>query len=162
LTDGDDWKRGEGKERCLEITDNEDFVAVLEKFPRIEGEILIISKKCGEEAYDDSSEISKFGEDERDNFCRIIGDTTELIKRNLHAEKVYLYSFCEHWEEEEVQYVDKLTSEHLHIHLLPRYRGMRHRELAAEKIFSIPSKELSSSMLHAVKYELLGRKPNKT
>jgi diadenosine tetraphosphate (Ap4A) HIT family hydrolase len=60
-------KRKEGRERCLEITDNEDFVAVLDKFPRIEGEIVIISRKCRDEAYDDISDITKLGNDEKNN-----------------------------------------------------------------------------------------------
>ena len=68
-----------------------------------------------------------------------------------------MYSFCEHWEEDEVAYEDKKTSEHLHFHLVPRYRGMRHKELAAEKIFAIPNKTLTEDMLQALKDELLGK-----
>jgi len=157
LQQWDEWKRCEGKARCIEKTDNEHFVAVLEKFPRIDGEILIISSKHDDEAYDDISDISKFSENEGKNLYKILVDTIKLMKTNLKAEKVYLYSFCEHWEKIEIKYEDKKTTEHLHFHLVPRYRGMRHPELAAEKIFNIPTKELSDSMLHALKDELLGK-----
>jgi diadenosine tetraphosphate (Ap4A) HIT family hydrolase len=153
LKEWEKWKTCEGEERCIEVTDNDDFVAVLEKYPRIDGEILVISKKH----VDDVSDIAKFTDNERINLCKILGETISLMKKNLKAEKVYLYSFCEHWEKEEIDYDDKLTTEHLHFHLLPRYRGMRHKQLAAEKVFSIPSKELSKSMLRALKDEVLGK-----
>lgn len=69
-------KKGEGKARCIERTDNNDFVAVLEKFSRIDGEILIISTKRYDEAYDDVSDISKFPDNERNNLFKILGDTS--------------------------------------------------------------------------------------
>jgi diadenosine tetraphosphate (Ap4A) HIT family hydrolase len=157
IKDWDSWKEcsGQGKERCIEKTDNEDFVAVLEKFPRIDGEILIISRKTGDDAYNDVSDIANLTENERENLGDILGKTINLMRQNLKAEKVYLYCFCEHWEEHEIEYEDKLTTEHLHFHLLPRYFGMRHKHLAAEKIFSIPTKELNNSQLKALKEKLL-------
>lgn len=79
------------------------------------------------------------------------------MKQNLLAEKVYLYSLCEYWGKDEIEYDDKLRSEHLHFHLLPRYRRMRHKQLAAEKIFDIPAKkELSKSLMKTLKDEILG------
>ena len=160
LREWDCWKKREGKERY--IKENDDFAAVLESFPRIDGEILIISKRH-DKPYDDVSDIIHFEDAESIHLCKILGDIINLMKQNLKAEKVYLYSFCEHWEKDEIEYEDKLTTEHLHFHLLPRYRGMRHKQLAAEKIFEIPNKkELSESVLKALKDELLGvRKPAK-
>lgn len=165
LRDWENWRMCEGEARY--IMANDDFVAVLEKFPRIDGEILIISRKpynhndkkhYNDKHYEDVSDIIKFTPDEQVNLCKILGETISLMKQNLKAEKVYLYIFCEHWEEHEIAYEDKKTTEHLHFHLLPRYRGMRHKELVAEKIFNIPTKKPSDSMLQAVKDELLREK----
>jgi len=44
------WKKGKGKAKCIEKTDNDDFVAVFDQFPRVDGEILIISRRT----YDDA------------------------------------------------------------------------------------------------------------
>jgi diadenosine tetraphosphate (Ap4A) HIT family hydrolase len=151
----DEWKKSKGKARCIEKTDNEDFAAVLEKYPRIDGEVLIISTRHDSEAYNDVSDISKFSENEKNNLIRILNDTIKLMKDHLKAEKVYLYSFCEHWERNEIAYRDKKTTEHLHFHLLPRYKPLRLRELAAEKIFDIPTKRMRNSDLYALKRRLL-------
>jgi diadenosine tetraphosphate (Ap4A) HIT family hydrolase len=151
------WSQCEGKERF--ITDNEHFAVVLENFPRIDGEVLVISKKHGDDAYNDISDIIRFSREERKDFFKILKEIIDKMKNNLKAEKVYLYCFCEHWEKDEIEYQDKLASEHLHFHLVPRYRGMRHREIAADKIFGIPTKkELSKTVLQALKDELLGKR----
>lgn len=89
LENWDDWKKGEGKERCIEKTDNDDFVAVLENFPRIDGEIFIISKRH-DKPYDDISDIVNFTDTESIHLCKILGDTINLMKQNLKAEK-YIY-----------------------------------------------------------------------
>jgi diadenosine tetraphosphate (Ap4A) HIT family hydrolase len=156
MRDWDRWKNTEeGKVRCIEKTDNDDFVAVLENSPRIDGEILIISKRCDDNPYDDVSDILRLSGEERTSLCKILGETIELMKRNFKAQKVYLYSFCEHWERDEILYPDKKTTEHLHFHLMPRYNILRIRELAAERIFDIPTRDLSFSELGTLKGKLV-------
>lgn len=159
MRDWDRWKETEeGKVRSIEKTDNDDFVAVLENSPRIDGEILIISRRFDDNPYDDVSDILRLSVEERTSLCKILGETIELMKRNFKVQKVYLYSFCEHWERDEILYPDKKTTEHLHFHLMPRYSILRMRELAAEKIFDIPTRDLSFSELGTLKSKLVSER----
>lgn len=54
------------------------------------------------------------------------------IEDILGAEKVYIASMCDHWEIWETN--DGNTTEHLHFHLIPRYKGMRTKEQTGEKL----------------------------
>lgn len=60
----------------------------------------------------------------------------KLLTGDKHA-KVYIMTICEHWEPSEL-HPDQKATEHLHFHLLPRYKKMRTKELAAEKLLIRP------------------------
>lgn len=76
-----------------------------------------------------------------------------LLAEDEHA-KVYVMTICEHWDPAELRPGQK-TTEHLHFHLLPRYKEMRTKELAGEKLLSRrEDKEWYPDMFRALKRKL--------
>lgn len=80
----------------------------------------------------------------KDCLGHILVEVSKLLKNGLNAGKIYFMSMCEHWEPDEIDPQWKKdqrtpeTTEHLHIHLLPRYGDMRRKEIAQENMFVRP------------------------
>jgi len=105
------------------ICENRSWIALLDKFPKVEGDTLVVSKK----PYDDIADTMKLPIKESYDFFEIVRTIAGHLREKLKAEKVYVMSICEHWEEREISYTDRKTSEHLHFHLVPRYRWMKEK-----------------------------------
>jgi len=128
-------KTDEGKSRW--IMQNEHFFVLLDKYPKVTGHTLIISKRH-------SDDITKLNEEEARSLGPILVRTAKLLKGSLAAGKIYVMAMCEHWEPEDInskwrkgQKMPK-TTEHFHLQLLPRYSEMRTKEIAQENIFARP------------------------
>ena len=143
-----DWKRIKAEEpyRWLEGDENSDYYVVLARNPKIMGHVLLISK----EHYQD---ITKLDMDNPStvNILKALVKWTKRIRDELLSDdehgKVYVMTMCEHWEPDEIKLGWKegdepvSTTEHLHFHLLPRYKDMRKKETAAENLFMRPEDE---------------------
>lgn len=134
------------------------FMVILDSYPKITGHTLVISKKH----YKDITAVP-------DSKARSLGytlsKTSKLLKEGLGAEKVYLMSMCEQWEPKEIKPDWKegdeppLHTEHLHFHLLPRYKKMRTKETAQESVFTRPPDyRCTPKMLESVRREIKRRK----
>jgi len=127
-----DWEEMKVKEEFRWLHDNEDYYVILAKEPKIMGHTLVVSKKH----YSDITELD-LNNPSTDKILRAVVYWTKRLKEVLLADdknaKIYLMTICEHWEPSELR-ADQKTTEHLHFHLLPRYKGMRTKELAAEKL----------------------------
>jgi len=161
LGNWEQWKKqDEGRARV--ICENRSWVALLDKFPRVEGDTLVVSRK----AYNDIADTSELSIEEAYDFFEIVRSVTNCLKEGLGAPKVYIFSICEHWEKNEISYKDKKTSEHLHFHLIPRYGCMKEESFKPamiekkgfipEKIFVIEGKEASNQELENVKKKICG------
>lgn len=128
-------KTEEGRSRW--ITQNKHFFAILDKYPKLAGHTLVISKRH-------SKDVTELDKNEARSLGRILTTTAKLLKNSLGAGKVYLMTMCEHWEPEEINAKWKKgqqmprTTEHVHFHLLPRYENMRTKETAQENLFTRP------------------------
>ncbi len=159
LADWEAWKKTEeGKARA--ICENRSWIALLDKFPKVEGDTLVISRK----PYDDIADTLELSIEETYDFFEIVRNITGRMIERLNAEKVYAMSICEHWEEREISYTDKKTSEHLHFHLIPRYKWMkeatyvpkliRGNGFLPERVFMIEGNEASTEDLLKTKNKL--------
>ena len=110
--------------RLLNKPDNDGYLVVLDKYPKVAGHTLIISK----EHYAD---ITKINNDEfnYDIFFRGVNKWARRIKEELNKEfkeekvkKIYVLSMCDHWSKKELlERGTTYNTEHLHFHLIPRY-----------------------------------------
>lgn len=159
LGNWEQWKKQtEGSARV--ICENRSWVALLDKFPKVEGDTLVVSRK----AYDDIADTSELSIEETCDFFEIVRNVTSCLKEELGAQKVYIFSICEHWDKKDVSYKDKKTSEHLHFHLIPRYDWMKDESFkptlikkkgfVPEKILMIEGKESSIEELKKVKEKI--------
>jgi diadenosine tetraphosphate (Ap4A) HIT family hydrolase len=125
------WKKSvEGNSRIID--ENKYWIACLDKFPKVEGHTLLISKN----PYDDISDINRISDEEAIAFFTILQRVTQKLKSTLEVSKVYLMSICEHHRIDEIIYSDKKTSEHLHFHLLPYNKERLLEGESPETIFS--------------------------
>lgn len=130
------WEEMKAQHRHRWLDENEDYFVILAKEPKIMGHTLVVSKKH----YSDITELD-LKHPSTNNILRAVVCWTKRLKQELltddkHA-KVYVMTICEHWEQSELHPNQKAT-EHLHFHLLPRYKEMRTKELAAEKLLNRP------------------------
>lgn len=102
--------------------------AIFAKSYRTMGHALLITRL----PFDDFTDTINGKDDEKKTTFEAAIWVAQKIKEILRAEKVYITSMCEHWEIHETN--DGNTTEHLHFHLVPRYKGMRTKEQAAEKL----------------------------
>ena len=161
LENWEQWKKQE-EGRARVICENRGWVALLDKFPRVEGDTLVVSRK----PYDDIADTFELSIEETYDFFEIVRRVTSCLKEGLGAQKVYIFSMCEHWEEKDIDYKDKKTSEHLHFHLIPRYSWMKEevfkptlikkekKEFIPEEVFMIEGKEASNQQLLKVRKKI--------
>ena len=118
------------KTRKLKLDDRfeKTCFAILAREPNVVGHSLIISTK----PFDDITDHIGTCDDEKKKIFEAVLELAEKIKKKLGAEKVYVKSVCEHWEMWEAS--NGQTTEHLHFHLVPRYRGMRTRYMAGDRL----------------------------
>jgi len=141
---GKQWKSGEeGTARLLYENDN--WMACLDQFPKVDGHTLIIFKK----PYDDISDVSELSNEEACDFFYIMRHVTSKLKKNLKVPKVYVMSICEHYEVDEIKYPDKKTSEHLHFHLLP-FDKSSCPMISPEVVFTFEGKKISFTQMKEV------------
>jgi histidine triad (HIT) family protein len=130
------FKKGkDGRNRW--ITENEFFFVILALHPKVTGHALIISKRH-------AKDVTELNDYESQSLGSILVKTSKLLKQSLNAGKIYAMTMCEHWEPEEINPKSKHgkkkpnTTEHFHLHLLPRYEEMRTKEIAQEHMFTRP------------------------
>jgi diadenosine tetraphosphate (Ap4A) HIT family hydrolase len=91
-----------------------DFIVLLDRAPKVLGHTLVICKYPYDDVCDATDKaLAQIG--------KIVSTFSRRIKEVLKAEKVYVYSMCDHFEKWELKTPG--TTEHLHFHLLPRYSG---------------------------------------
>ena len=142
---GIQWKLSEEGVARL-VDENKNWMACLDRFPKVDGHTLIISKK----PYDDISNISELSHEETHDFFKIMRRVTLKLKKNLKVPKVYLMSICEHYEIDEISYSDNKTSEHLHFHLLP-FNKSSSPMINPELVFAFEGKKITFNQMKAVK-----------
>jgi diadenosine tetraphosphate (Ap4A) HIT family hydrolase len=108
---------------------NEICFAIFANLSRTLGHALVITRS----PFDDFTDtIEGKGDEEKLTTFNAAIWVARRIEDILGAEKVYITSMCDHWEIWETS--DENTTEHLHFHLIPRYKGMRTKEQAGEKL----------------------------
>jgi diadenosine tetraphosphate (Ap4A) HIT family hydrolase len=132
------------KYRKIDLGKEEDKVAfaILDKSPKILGHTLVISRKP---FHDITDKIDGIKNEEKVKVFEAAMWLAEKLKKRLRAEKVYIMTMCEHWEIWETE--KGWTTEHLHFHLVPRYKGMRTKDLAAEKLLTREGTEVDKEPL---------------
>jgi len=120
----------EMKTRKLKLDDRfeKTCFAILAREPNIVGHSLLISRT----PFNDITDHIDGHEIKETKIFEAVLWLADKIKRKLDAEKVYVKSVCEHWEIWETK--DGATTEHLHFHIIPRYKGMRTKALAGDKL----------------------------
>jgi len=106
--------------RIVEWEEDEDYFAILPEKPKISGHLLVVSKH----PFNDITEMNA-DSDETLSLLKAVVYWSKILKKCLHAEKVYVMTMCDHWDPEELPKGQKETTEHLHFHLLPRYKTNR-------------------------------------
>jgi histidine triad (HIT) family protein len=148
-----DWGEMKVKDEFRWLHDNEDYYAILAKEPKIMGHTLVVSKKH----YSDITELDLNNPSTGEILRAVVywaKRLKEVLLSNDKNAKIYLMTICEHWEPSELRAGQK-TTEHLHFHLLPRYKGMRTKELAAEKLLGrSEDAEWNSDMFRVLKRRL--------
>jgi diadenosine tetraphosphate (Ap4A) HIT family hydrolase len=109
--------------------------AILDRSPKSLGHALVIARF----PFNDFTDEMNGKKEEKGKVFEASIWLANRIKEVLKAEKVYITSICEHWEMWETS--NGTTTEHLHFNLIPRYRGMRTKEKAAEKLLCKEVKE---------------------
>jgi len=85
-----EFKNGkDGKTRW--IMENKYFLVILDKYPKVTGHTLVISKRHAED-------ITKLTDNESRSLASILIKASKMLKESLGAEKVYMMTICEHWE----------------------------------------------------------------
>jgi len=156
-----EYQEIEGK-RLLNPNDDGDYLAVLDRDPKVSGHTLIISTKQPQ-----AKDITELFEDETDIFKGVI-KWAKRIKKKLNeafkeekVKKVYVLSMCDHYSDEELS---DYHNEHLHFHLVPRYdfdKDIRGEEVLIRcvplKSRELKSKELKSKNILSIEetYEIL-------
>jgi histidine triad (HIT) family protein len=129
--------RKQKKLRSRWVMQNKHFFVLLDRHPKVTGHTLIISKRH-------SDDITQLNVNESRSLSHILVKTAKLLKESLGADKIYTMSMCEHWEAKEIDsrwtegQKSPNTTEHFHVHLLPRYPEMRTKEVAQENMFTRP------------------------
>ncbi len=143
------FKEKEGY-RILKMTP--DYIAILDKKPRVQGHTLVISTR----QLDDITELNSKSKHAKILFHGII-ITSKLLKKKLTGKdgKVYVMTMCEHWKPNEIESPKKETTEHLHFHLLPRYPHMRTRRLAMENLLFRRGKSWPQAKLKKLRKRLV-------
>lgn len=103
--------------RIVEWEEDEDYFAILSEKPKINGHLLVVSKH----PYNDITEMNADSNDVV-SILKAVVYWSKILKECLRPEKVYVMTMCDHWESEEMPKGQKETTEHLHFHLLPRYK----------------------------------------
>lgn len=88
-----------GEVPSYKITDNDNFLAILDLHPRSKGHTLIITKKQYNWVWD----VPNFGE-----FCEFAKKVSLAIQKSLQPELISMYTYG-------------LEVPHAHIHLIPKY-----------------------------------------
>lgn len=128
------------KEQFRWLKETNDYYVVLDRAPKVLGHTLVISK----EPLDDITKIDS-NNPSHVEILKAVSEWSQILKTKLNAEKVYVMTMCDHWEPKEINPYWKegqehpRTTEHLHFHLLPRYKEMRTKELAGENMFVRPA-----------------------
>lgn len=123
---------------------NEVCFAIFAKSSKTMGHALVIARTPFNDFTDkikdehDENKTIKLNEEKRTTFEAAIW-VAQRIEEIFGAEKVYIASMCDHWEIWETS--DGNTTEHLHFHLIPRYKGMRTKEQAGWNLFCKEEKE---------------------
>jgi diadenosine tetraphosphate (Ap4A) HIT family hydrolase len=152
-----EFKNGkDGKSRW--IMENKYFLVILDKYPKVTGHTLVISKRHAED-------ITKLTDNESRSLASILIKASKMLKESLGAEKVYMMTICEHWEPIEINskwnkgQTLPSTTEHFHFQLLPRYKEMRTKEIAQENMFTRPQDYgCTLEMLNLVRRRIQRRK----
>lgn len=108
---------GEVFEQQHNVYENEDFLVVLDSYPRAFGHTIVVFKPHRE----DMSELAPKEASALFRFCvRVVN----AIKQALRAKKVYMVTMCDGW------------INHLHVQFLPRYPGepIGSRRLVAPRV----------------------------
>jgi diadenosine tetraphosphate (Ap4A) HIT family hydrolase len=107
-----------------------EYIVILARDPKVAGHTLVIWGY----PYDDICDAS---EDAIKRISKVCLRYSLRIKEKLLAEKVYIYSMCDHYEKWELKEENQPTTEHLHFHLLPRYPGAP----KGEQLICLPTKK---------------------
>jgi diadenosine tetraphosphate (Ap4A) HIT family hydrolase len=124
----------DAEKRMLDQDRGKYHIAILARAPKITGHTLIISRNH----YDDITDTNLPTREALDILNAVVFWCNRLksILKKPNVEKVYVMTMCERWTRKERK--GKPSTEHLHFHLLPRYEGMRTKELAQENLFGRP------------------------
>ncbi len=114
--------------------DSIEYIVLLSRDPKVAGHTLVIWKY----PYDDICDITNASKATHEQIGEVLSRYSRRLKEELRAEKVYVYSMCDHFEKRELKTEEKDTTEHLHFHLLPRYPGAP----KGERLFCLPDKKL--------------------
>jgi len=153
--------------RLLNNPDEDGYLVVLDRDPKVTGHTLIISKKT-KPHYSDITELKN--DVENDNEMRIFRGVVEWahkIKDEINkkvdkdfdegeegeekVKKVYILSMCDHWTKKELRERWQDATEHLHFHLVPRYdfdENIRGEEVLIRGV-ELKSEELKLKKLKA-------------
>jgi len=117
--------------------------AIFARLSKTLGHALVITRTpfndIADKIVDDPDRKKAVKEDEKLKTFEAAIWLARRIEDILGAEKAYITSMCEHWEMWETS--DGNTTEHLHFHVIPRYKGMRTKGQAAEKLLCRKEKE---------------------
>ncbi len=128
------------------LDDSENYFVILSKVPKVTGHTLVVSKQH----FSDITEV-----DERclADLSAAVARWARILKAKLGCEKVYLMSMCDHWDSSELPPGTIETTEHFHVHLLPRHK--EDRSWRGEVYFLRPERNTPIDELKRVKELLL-------
>lgn len=127
-----DYREVKDENRLLNNPDNDGYLVVLDRAPKVDGHTLIISKKH----YNDITKLEDEEIENDDKMCIFRGviKWAHKIKKEINkkfnedfgegeekVKKVYVLSMCDHWTNDELRKLWQYSTEHLHFHLIPRY-----------------------------------------
>ncbi|MFX1562734.1 MAG: HIT family protein [Promethearchaeota archaeon] len=150
------WQKTKKEEAYRWLDDNEHYYVILPLGPKILGHVLVVAK----DAYDDICDIEPDTEVAKQIFSAVVEWAHKIKEKLEDVQKIYVMTMCEHWELDEIKEGwtsdnPPVTTEHLHFHLIPRYKDKRTRELAMEHLLSRPEDEQwSEAMFRALKSKL--------
>jgi len=132
------------------IKNEENWFAVLDKSPKTLGHTIVISKKPYDDIIEkidglDNNEIKK-------ELLKASLDIADKIKNSLFPKekrnegKIYFLTMCDHYEMWETSTGE--TTEHLHIHLIPRHPGM---SIKGEKLINLKKPEQKIEPLEKIR-----------
>jgi diadenosine tetraphosphate (Ap4A) HIT family hydrolase len=149
-----DWIEDEHfelKEGYRLVRETKDYLVILDIRPKVRGHTLLISTQ----QLDDITQLDPDSAHAKRLFRGIV-ETSKLLKEKLTGKdgKVYVMTMCEHWKASELKSSSR-TTEHLHFHLLPRYRRMRTKRQAMEHLLQRRGRMWSHARLRRLRNKLV-------